>query len=192
MKKYLLLTLSALTIGCTNLEPAETAHFFDVDSLVTEQILYLADARPEVIKAGEVQGSAAEETVTRPDSLQWTRELAIFKNVDINKPRLREQYREETKTLDNGDRQISYVPIEKGDLIVQHITLRYDGENLRVLEATIKDTNPLYSSKRDIRMEFEGNADELRLASYFIEGGQKMRIKDSVTFDLNARISYTD
>ena len=192
MRKMLLLFSGSLIWACTSLEPAETTQFFDVDSLVTAQIEFLSAARPEVIKSGEVQGSVAEGSVSRPDSLQWTRELAIFKNIDINKPRVRERYKEERQTLEDGLTRISYIPVENADLNVQYITLLYDGESLRKLEAAIKDSNPLYSSVRNIKMEFEGNSENIRLSAYFIEGGQKMKIKDSVTFDLNARVSYSD
>jgi len=192
MKYFFPALIVLLLSSCENLEPTETVHFFNLDSLVTAQIKYLSDANPEVMKSGNVEGEDDKGTVTRPDSIQWTRELAIFKSADINKPRLRERYREEVATLDNGLKEVSYVPVEKGDLKVQHMTIRYDDNVLQDVEVMIIDSNPLYASERQLKMSFEKAGPDIRLASYYIGGGQKMKLKDSVTFDLRAEVSYQD
>jgi hypothetical protein len=59
-----------------------------------------------------------------------------------------------------------------------------------MLEALIKDVNPLYNSERLIQMSFDQIDGTSILSSYFIQGGQRMKLRDTVEFDLTAKVRY--
>ncbi|MCA6078682.1 hypothetical protein [Fulvivirga sedimenti] len=189
MRLFTLLLLIVLA-GCENLNPDVPTVFYNVDSLVNAQVNYLVEMRPEVVKTGEIREDAGESVVI-PDSLQWTRELAIFRRADINKPRLREQYSVEEGSDKDGE-WISYTAQREKNLPVRNLTIRYAGNRnqIRMLEALIKDVNPLYNSERLIQMSFDQIDGTSVLSSYFIQGGQRMKLRDTVEFDLTAKVRY--
>ena len=192
MKYFLFSALVVSLVACKDLEPASPSYFFSVDSLVEAQIDYLTEKGAKVTKTGMVIGQGMDSVTIMPDSLQWARELAIFKSADINKPRLRERYEKHVKSLDNGLEQLSYIPTDSAGLMVNKLTITYDADpnNLREIHAIIVGNNPLYSSQREIRMNFEEVGGAARLKTYFVQGGQKMKLKDSVQFDLHGKLVY--
>jgi hypothetical protein len=179
-----------LLAGCDNLNPDVPSVFYNVDSLVNAQVNYLAEKKPEVIKSGEIRDIAGESVVI-PDSVQWTRELAIFRRADINKPRLREQYSVEEGSDKDGT-WITYTAQGDKNLPVRHLTVHFAGKQneIRMLEALIRDVNPLYNSERLIQMSFDQINGSSLLSSYFIQGGQRMKLRDTVEFDLTAKVQY--
>ncbi len=190
MRAVLIFLGVIIILGCENLNPDTPVIFYNVDSLVNAQVNYLVEQKPEVVKTGEVKDDQGESVII-PDSLQWTRELAIFKRADINKPRLREQYSIEEGS-DGETEWITYRAEGEKNLPVRYLTIRYSEEPVKIneLEALIRDTNPLYNSERLVRMNFIQKNNSSVLTSYFIQGGQKMKLRDTVVFDLNAKVRY--
>lgn len=176
--------------GCSDLEPKTPEVFFNMDSLVNAQVDYLSSESPVLIKSGEVLSQNSAENDLRPDSSQWNRELAVFRRADINKPRLREAYSEEIKSLADGTTERAYLPKKAGALTVKELIIIYEGTQLQKIEARISDQNPLYASERMLHMEFIDRDGSAALSTYSVTGRQQMKFKDSVTFSLNARVVY--
>ncbi len=160
--------------------------YYDVETLINNQINNLRDRDPQLAKTISIDGEVERDTVNF-DSLGWTNELEIFMLANINKPNLRDQYKASEKVLD-GLKIWSY-NAEEQSLGIEFLKVYFGSDStLTKLEARYNENNALYSSERDLQMDFENIAGESRLSKYKISGKQKMIMKDAVEFSIESSI----
>ena len=185
-----LLIFGLCCMSCST-EPTKFAGLFDVDSLLQDQIGILIHYNAVINKKAILDGVEKITSVSPHDSSDWNEELAIFFELDaMNKPSSKGEYRVENYADTKSNLSVkSFVTTE--DVPVKFLKLYYHRSlrDLRKIEAEYNEANSLYSSTRELTMEFERIFDRTMLTSYSITGGQKMFLDDSVQYTLGALIS---
>lgn len=178
--------------------PENKSVFYPLDSLVTDQIHYLAKAKATIKKTADVGGKKDVNTYTPQDTLGWIKELGVFRELDvINKPINHGAY-----LVDDGLTDIrSNLSVkaftakkeasEKQKLPVRYLRVFYhqSSDNLRRIEAEFNEETSLYKNTRHLFMEFHEVHNKIVLTSYSIEGGQKMYLGDSVQYAVEGIIT---
>ena len=186
--KYLLplLPLFLLLTACADAPDTTTRPaYFDVAGYVRGQVAALTQARPTVKKRAQL-GANLEQQTTR--AINWSRELELFAQADINKPALRNSYT--TTRPDSLTYLYRLKPGEK-NLPVQLLTVRLDSATgkPRQIEATLTTKNPLYTAEKYILLESglqKNNA--WAVTHYRLRGFQHLRVSNKNTFDVEGHL----
>lgn len=189
--KYLFLLLLTVSItACsdgTTTQRTEKPVYFDVAGYVKGQIEALTKQKPGVAKRTQM-GEKVEQQNTR--AINWSRELELFTQADINKPALRNSYtiiRPDSLTY-----QYTLKPTEK-NLTVRSLTVKLDSltRQPRRIDAVLTTENSLYSSERQIMLESgPRSAANWGITHYRMQGFQHLRISDRNTFDVEATVLH--
>lgn len=159
--------------------------YYDVAGFVERQIVDLSGRNPLVDKSTLVNQTRSRQT-TR--DLNWTRELELFAQADINKPALRNSY--QITRPDSLTYRYTLKPSEER-LTVRSLTVRLDPATRqpRRIEAVLQTNNPLYSSERHLLLE-SGSADRQpwRVKHYKLSGFQKLSYFDRNEFLVEGRV----
>lgn len=171
--------------------PVERAkmEYFDMEGLVGQQINILNELNPELKKIASING-VNEEQVSRFDSAGWASELNIFLEADINKPKLTGNY--ETKVFNEDNKTIVlYKALDPGDVQVEFLKIIYTDEKLSKIESQYIEKNMLYSTRRNLQMNFlTDKPGEPVLADYKIQGKQKMMMKDTIHYFIESSVLF--
>lgn len=178
--------LSLVLTACTNPAQQNAAPvYYDVAGYVKDQIDALTKAKPTVRKRARM-GDKTEQLTTQ--TLNWSRELELFSQADINKPALRSSY-----TIARPD-SLTYLytlkPSEK-NLTVRHLRVQLDSttQQPRRIEATLASENPLYTSERQIVLESGPVGRQgWRIRHYQIRGFQHLAVSDKNTFEVEGTV----
>jgi hypothetical protein len=190
-----ILKLVALVVGSAQLSSCErqqtTNLYYDIDSLVNEQIQYLTEHKAGLRKQGEISSVALDTTFIPEDSAAWARELDIFTEIGmVNKPINQGAY----EVIDGLDDPFSNLTIRtyttNKELSIVHLKLFYldTPGKLRKIEALYQQENALLKSKRSLMMEFADIYNKSILTSYSIKGEQKMFVGDTVNFTITGTV----
>src|SRR6476660_4918951 len=76
---FVTIIVSAVLSGCES--KTRSTKLFNIDSLVSEQVILLAARKPQLNKEA-VLGNSADKNEYVPDSLAWSKELDIFRQLD--------------------------------------------------------------------------------------------------------------
>jgi hypothetical protein len=187
MKKLPALTFAffvAVATACQSPESTQSQPnaYYDVAGFVTGQIGVLSSQRPTVTKAMEVSGE--EESTTR--EVDWTRELELFMQADINKPAYRYSY-----TTTRPDSLTYLYTVRPGeDLPVRYLRVKLhspDG-NPREIEAKVLTQNKLYQSEKQLLLRCGDVRGTWRVLSYQIRGFQELAIAERKPFAVRAEV----
>lgn len=182
--------ITALITSCSKPAPQAKKTFVDIDSLINEQLAVLHERNYALAKAVEV-GTDRDETRYTPDSAQWKIELEIFRQIDqINKPTFKDAYQVSDARDTNSNLTVTTLqatrPTPVSMLKIYFLRGRQD---IRKIEAIVKDDNPVYRNDRKLTIELEPVNEQLILHRYRIEGSQKMIMNDSVRFVIAGEVS---
>lgn len=189
MRFVLILLVVVTTItSCSEKKSVGPKGFYNIDSLVDFQIQHLK-GRYSLNKLADINGKK-EETSFVPDSLQWARELEVFRQIgQVNKAAFRDAYVVSETRDTNSNLRVREITAQ-GDAPVSSLRFFYlrDPSDIRKIEATLREENALYLSVHRLTMEFEP-ANSIRLVQrYRIEGLQKMMMDDSLRFVIAGEI----
>lgn len=184
---YPVFLLSTLFVSsCSN--PAQTNQpnvYYDVSGFVKEQIKALSAQKPLIGKTVAINEKRNEQT-TR--DINWSRELELFLQSDINKPALRSSYQ-----------------ISRPDSLTYQYTLKNSEERLTVrsllvkvdsithqpsrIEAVLQTNNPLYASERHLVLESgPGSGQKWSVQHYVVSGFQKLPYFDKNSFFVDGKV----
>ena len=191
MSSYRIIGLFALLCGFTACErptpplAAGKEPAYDLTAYLQAQTTRLQQEQPPVLKSVITKGQPTE--TIQLEELDWEKELAIFQEVDLSRPALRDFYSEERHTLPNGNTVSiftkdadSAAPVDRLQLTVSPL------QKLQQLEAVVLEENLLFYSKRNIRLIAEPGTGNL--ASYRVEGVQKLIFGDSLRYRVDANL----
>jgi len=181
-------------LSCTDPVERESdgLKYYDLNALIDQQLVWLIELNPEIRKTAVLNG-IPESSSMRLDSVQWARELKIFRDADLNKSRLRQEYRivEDLSEPTSNLKIRLYQAINKEMMEVEYLKIFYveEEEDLRKLEASVREKNALFSSKKMLYMTFEDNGNgSIKIIHFKIEGQQKMILMDTVKFSLEVSL----
>jgi hypothetical protein len=180
---------SFLLAGCTN--EANDLVIFPIDSLVSEQVNYLAERGARLEKEASIQGKKSSNSYTPSDTSAWNHELNIFRQLNvINKPTNKTLYIVDDGLFDPRSNLTVKAISSIKNLPVRYIRIFYQDaiEKPRKIEALYIDENLLSKTGRILTMEFQQINNRPILTAYSVEGGQKIIFGDSVAYLINGKI----
>ncbi|MBL0741712.1 hypothetical protein [Chryseolinea lacunae] len=190
---FLLTTL----VSCEQKAAETTGMLYNIDSLLSVQAQYLVQSNASLQKVS-VLGNDEKKAVVKPkDSLAWENELNIFREVEsVNKP-LNQRYYTIERFSDPRSNLLVKAFTEKKDPNTQfsppvkYLRIYYHGTmaNVRKIEAGYEEENALYKSNHLLTLQFQEVYNKTVLTSYFIGGGQKMFLGDSVAYTIQASVT---
>lgn len=180
----------ALLLGCQQQNRVYHKPYFDIDSLVNEQIKQLVTRKASLDKRANV-GLQNDQRQWQPDSAQWVREFEVFRQLDaMNRPGFKNTY---TKTV-TRDAQSNLLVAEYTATRPAPVTwlkvfyLNHPG-NIRKVEAHYQESNTLFVSERTLTWELDDIGRQLLLNHYRLQGFQKMVSSDSVVYRIESTIT---
>jgi len=194
-RSLLLVTIATILIACNRIENnpgSSEKKYFDLESLIKDQVKILSSLQPELEKKVFIDGQT-ELLKSSPDSNAWEAELELFRQADLNKPVLRDLYSVEETEPGDDVRIISYCLNQKGEDGVQSLKIYKDpvSGDLKKIESHLKSSNVLFGSDRRMEMHFSRyDRGDLFLSGYQITGSQKIILKDTVIYKIEAKINY--
>ncbi|ADB41996.1 hypothetical protein [Spirosoma linguale] len=184
---YPVFLLSLLLLsGCTN--PAQQNQpdvYYDVLTYVKGQITDLSARKPLTSKTVAINKKRNQQTT---HEINWSRELELFTQADINKPALRSSY--QVSRPDSLTYQYTLKNSEER-LTVRSLMVRLDSTTRKPgrIEAVLQTRNPLYASERHLVLNSGPTAGkQWGLQEYTVSGFQKLPLFDKNEFFVNGKV----
>jgi hypothetical protein len=188
---FIFLLLLIVFCACRNNKP-ETKNYFD--SLVSGNINYLVRQKA-LLRKHSVIGQKQDTITFEPDSTKWSNELDVFRQLSaFQRPAYRDDYVLTDGTKDSQSnlhvrefRASKPIPIPFIRFYYyQHL------KNLKRIEAQYKENNTLYSTTRNLIMEFDERESKSILSHYTVDGLQQMILSDSVNYHIAGTVSFLE
>lgn len=189
--RFAFIALILFGLGACNSKKPQVV-FYPIDSLVSSQVIALSESNA-ILRKEAMLGSASDTAIATPDSLGWSEELNIFRQLDvINRPVNVGTYRITDEEVDPGSNLTIKEFVSTTDQPVRYLRIYYDRsiDRPRKIEALYREENALYRSTREMAMEFQQLDNTLVLTSYAILGSQKMVFEDSITFAVRGKVQF--
>ena len=176
-----------LLASCGN-SPDSTHSYFD--SLINSQQSQLARSGSVVSKRVLLHGEESK-TSYKPDSMEWKSELEIFKQLsNMERFAYRKSYKMEDGLSDTKSNLTMrrYSTIE--DIPVTEVRFYYHQhfENIKRIEAVYHQENLLYTTTRNLVLEFDEVNNKPTLIRFGVRGSQKMFLNDPIEFSIESSV----
>lgn len=192
----LMAVLMALAMSACKMAPQEnTIVFFNLDSLIDQQVANLSRIQPVLEKEAEINGEQETLRLEQTDSMVWAKELDIFRQLDLNTRALNAgRYEIETGLRDDTSNLSIIEYTAKEELPLSHVRIYYqeNPRKVRRIEGSFrsKKSNRLYASSRELSMELIDINSKAMLTQYQVTGGQKMIMGDSISYRIVGALTY--
>ncbi|WP_375435266.1 hypothetical protein [uncultured Hymenobacter sp.] len=156
-------------------------NYFDIKGFLDSQVAKLNRQQPVVEKQVRLRDGRLE--TSRVTETDWSKELQIFYQADINKPALRGAYKIEPVKQQEGS-NTTYKMKPGSEVSVQELAVTKAADYPKSITATIIQDNPLFYSEKKLQLQ----ADSRGLQSYSVEGIQKLVMFDTVRYTVRTRV----
>jgi hypothetical protein len=187
IKATFLAFILVFNFSCNSSERGQkdTKTYFDLKGFVNEQITYLSARKPLVVKTLFADGKSEKHS---SKEINWSRELELFVQSDINKPAYQKSYK-----VTRPDSLTYIYTLNAGETLpVQQLTISLDSTSKmpRTVRASVLSKNRLYESKKDIEFQCGAYSGKWSILSYRISGYQKLAVWDAKRFDIKGLIRF--
>ena len=181
-------------VACTPQSPVSELGkkpYFDVPSLVQQQLQWLDSLNPPVTLRASIGGQTQTQTM-RKDSAAWAEAFDLFRQADINQPVLQGEYEESDSTTQDSLRVRTYRAKRAQQAEIPYLRVYYRDSlaNVHRIETMFQEDNVLYSTSRKMWMSFASQRGKPRVIAFETEGKQKMMLRDSVTYSARGELQY--
>jgi hypothetical protein len=163
-------------------KPARPPRYFDVAGFLGQEAARLNQQKPAVEKQVKLRNGVLE--TTRVPQVDWAKELQIFQQADINKPALRGTYTIDSLTTPEGLTKRVYRRQPGQEYPVEQLSVLTEGNQLRLLTATLAQDNPLVYSQKKLELQCQNG----HLTAYRVDGIQKLILFDSVRYSAAGKV----
>ncbi len=173
-------------VSCNKTNQVYDKPYVDFDSLINSQITSLVRAKSSLTKSVLLDGKSDQSTVTL-DSAIVAHELDVFRQLDfINKPLYRNGYEVIDGEKDTRSNLITRKYKSKNPSPIPIVIFYYhnDFSNIKKIESVYQEDNTLYSTRRELLLEFDDASGAQLLTRYSLKGIQKMILNDTVMFSI--------
>jgi hypothetical protein len=159
------------------------AQYFDVKGFLDQQVTLLTQRHPAVEKQVTLRDGQVE--TTRVEKIDWTKELQIFYQADINKPALRGAYEtQDARAGDTIDAVKTYRRKPGVENSVEQLRVTQTDTRGGSVEAVLTQDNPLFFSRKVLQLHYQRGL----LTSYQVQGVQKLVLFDTLRYSANVRV----
>lgn len=166
---------------------------YNLDSLIDVQVKLLATQKASYKKTAQLDSRETSTSSQPVDTTAWNKELEIFTELSaVNNPVNKTQYNIESGIPDSkSNLLIKSASAKDESLPIRYLRVYYLPTPFQVkrIEGFMQKDKEFYKSARYFNMEFEEIKQQTTLKAYSILGGQKMLLRDSVTFSVHASIT---
>ena len=186
--------LAACLVACTPQSPVSELGkkpYFDVPSLVRQQLQWLDSLNPPVILRASISGETQTQTM-RKDSTAWAETFDLFRQADINQPVLQGEYDEIDSVTQDSLRVRTYRAKQTSTAEIPYLRVFYRDSlaNVYRIETMFQEDNLLYSTSRKMWMTFAPRRGRPRITAFETQGKQKMMLRDSVIYSARGELQY--
>lgn len=150
--------------------------YFNLLGFLEDQTAQLRRRQPAVQK--QVLLRNGQQQATRVAQTDWTKELQIFQQADINKPALRGLYQLDSVTTAEGFTRRTYRRQPGTDHPVTYLSVVSQGATVQHITAAVAQDNPLVYSAKTLALHCQNG----QLVRYQVTGVQKLILFDSVRY----------
>lgn len=153
--RYTLLFLLLVLIAC---DPPELSvdggeKFYNVRAFTRHLIQSDAMSSANYVKYAEIDGESEVKEFEKPDSVFWKKELAAFLNLDMDRPSLKNVFKIQLGSNDDGSNLLvdRYELKAESDAEIKFLEVAYleDSSNVRWIILIQESTNPLFYSRKE-------------------------------------------
>ena len=157
--------------------------YFDLKGFLDKQTQLLTRRNPAVVKQVQLRAGHGETTkVARTD---WSKELQIFYQADINKAALRGAYTVEPPVpATMGLQQQTYRRKPGIDNAVERLMVVSGPQGVREVAATLSQDNALFFSRKELLLRTSRGL----LVDYQVTGVQKLILFDTLRYSASVRV----
>lgn len=178
MRLTTLLFLCSLLFACGR-TGTHSGPYFDTKAYFESEASRLKKANVLALK--ELSLGSKTDVVQDTDSTNWTKELSLFTDIDLNKPSYRGRFTVDSLMIDTLLTEVIYKSADdKIDLKEVKISMK-KGKPYRI-RIERSEENTLYRSSKVM----EYNTD----SGYTVEGSQDVRLADGVAYRLHLHFIY--
>jgi len=180
------LGIAFVIVSCNKTNQIYDKPYVDFDSLVNSQITALVQSKSSLNKLVVLDGKSDQSTV-KIDSAVVAHELDVFRQLDlINKPLYRNAYEIIDGEKDSRSNLTTRKYKSKNPSPIPILTFYYhnDFSNIIKIESVYQEDNTLYSTRRELLLEFDDASGTQLLTRYSLKGMQKMILNDTVMFSI--------
>lgn len=170
--------LSILLWSCgAESQEGQTKKYFDLKGLIEQQIVLLKTKKP-VIEKTIVMSDKSENKQIK--AIDWTRELELFTQADLNKPAYIGSYQ-----VDSSAIGVKYTLKTTENLPIKFLNITKIGENAMEIEALVSSENYLYQSEKHLKLGLA----KMLITDYQIDGFQKVIFGAKKAFKINGKVA---
>ncbi len=159
--------------------------FVDAESLMDIQVRLLDSLQPEVSKTIVINAQAQDHTT---QDINWEKELAIFKELNISKPGLQSSYT--VSSPSPKVRVYTLKPEEHANVQWLKVTFASDTAQIQTIEGLTKRTNYLYQSEKLLHVSFRPTTQRVvQLVSYQIESRKKILFGEEEKLKIQGKLT---
>jgi hypothetical protein len=152
----------------------QQAMYFSVAAAIDQQAAALTARHAQSLKI--IQAGGEQPDTLAPQTVDWSKELLLFKEADINKPAWAGEYE-----VRESAGKISYTA-KKDSQPVQLLVVAGTVEKPDYIEAHLSQANLLYHTGKHLQLHFKNGV----LSAYRMEGYQKVFFSDTTRYALTA------
>jgi ribosomal protein S8 len=183
---FFFLGLVLVLASCHKTNQVYDKPYVDFDSLINSQISSLVKANSSLTKSVVLDGKSDQSTITI-DSAIVAHELDVFRQLDfINKPLYRKGYEVIDGEKDTHSNLTTRKYQAKNTSPIPIVIFYYQNNfsNIKKIESVYQEDNTLYSTRRELLLEFDDASGTKLLTRYSLKGIQKMILNDTVMFSI--------
>jgi hypothetical protein len=184
----LFLFSAVLFIGCEKNTDNQLGFF---DSLLVANTNYLVKANAGLTKYASISGKQ-DTILLKPDSATWKNELDIFNQLNVfQKAAYSDAYQMEDGLRDTQSNLSvrQYKATRQVPVPLLRFYYYNQFKQLKKIEAQYQNVNSLYSTTRNLVMEFEPRNGKAVLSRYSLNGTQHMILSDTLTFTVKCDVT---
>lgn len=149
--------------------------YFDLSGLLKSQEQQLQGY--SIQKNSTINGHTDKQIVLA----DWSKEFDLVREADLNKPSWQGSF-----TIDSTDNKICYSTENKA-ISVKKLCVTYSSKHLPThVWAQITEDNMLYTSGREMHLYFDTTQTQTVLRAYGMSGFQKVLLKDTMRYEIQA------
>ena len=192
LKNSCLILLAVIVLSCKKNDNTVKS-FYNLDSLIKAQVIYLAEKKPVLFKEALMDHKSDTAFLKNLDTTAWYKELEVFRQLDLNRKTFNmESYSTVQGMQDPYSNLLICEYKAKDKLAIRNVKIYYDGNlnNPKKIEGEYYDHNGLYANARNMVMELNTVRSTAVLTRYTITGGQKMILGDTVEFKITGTVIH--
>lgn len=191
MRTPFFVSIFILLSSCAPTSQKTDAQELDVDSLLSFQVELLTSRGVSLTKSAGVSPSGTDTTQTLV-STNWREELEVFRGLGaVNQKLYKGTYRVEDPLDDpQSNLSIRRLTNERAPLRLMEVYYQNEVSRIREIKGILEESNPLYTSRRELIMHFDELDVKAALSRYSITGFQKLALRDTVWFSVNGHVNW--